>query len=193
MIAVTLAGLIGLAFGLLTQVPDLVSKGHISPLDTVNPYNPSILGFWIGKLSLFPLILILIAIAATARKAGWVKSIVNFLGAVVGVWLVICAGVIAVEAAHPKSDLPLAAAGAERDAFVTNATASCIKARQNTPEGKNLPEATISTLCSCYSNSLADVTTRDELEYYTQNRSPSPSLVEKIKATFQKCAQAGSK
>lgn len=70
-VAVAVAGLIGLAFGLLTAVPDLVSRGYITPLDTFNPYNASVLGHWVGRLSLSPLIFIGIAVAATReRRAG---------------------------------------------------------------------------------------------------------------------------
>lgn len=189
-IAVTLAGLIGLAFGLLISAPDLVSKGYVTPLDTFNPYNPRILGFWVGKLSLFPLIFIVIAIAVTARKAGWLLSMFSCLGAIAGVWLVICAGVIAVAAAaQPKSEFPLAAASADRDDFVSNATASCIRGRQNASESKNLSPATISALCGCYANSLADMTTREEFQYFAQTKSPPPSMIEKIKAVFQKCGR----
>jgi hypothetical protein len=188
--AVTIAVLTGLALGVLSQASSVISTGYITPLDTFNPFNAEILGYWVGALGFWPLLLIVIAIATTARKAGLGNSIFNGLGAILGVSFVIAFAVIVVAAAHPKKELPFAEVGRERAEFVKGASSSCIRSQQANPNNQSLPAVSIDTYCTCYANSLADVTTRAEVQYTDQHHAPAPSMVEKINATFQKCVQA---
>jgi GYF domain 2 len=187
---IIVVALAGLALAVLSEISRVVSAGEIRPLDTFDVFNPSVLGYWVGGLGWIPAIFIVIATAATARKAGLLISIFKGLGAIVGVSLVIIVVVITVTAAYPKKDFPLSDAGADRDAFVNNVLPSCIRGQQARPENKNLSTASINNFCTCYANSLADVTTRIEMEYFVQHQSPSSSMLEKINALYPKCAQA---
>jgi hypothetical protein len=188
--AVVIAFLAGLALAVLTQAIDVMRTGYITPLDTSNPFNPEVLGYWVGALSGVPLIFVVIVIAATARKAGLRNSIFNGLGAVigfVGVSLVIGYAVIAVATAQPTKELPFADASANRASFVKGASSSCAKKQQALPENKDVPAAAIDAFCSCYGNSLADVITKAELAHMDQHHTPAPSMVEKINMTVEKC------
>jgi hypothetical protein len=186
--AVIIAALAGLTVAVLSQSSSVIPIGYIPPLDIFNPFNLRILGYWVGVLGVLPLIGIAIAIGATARKAGLRNSILTGLGAVVGVSVVTTCAVVAVAIIQSKRELPLRTAGAARDSFVIDASSFCAKMEQ--PLNKNKASAaTINAVCSCYGNSLADITTRTELAYISLHRTFPPSTVEKTNAVSQKCVQ----
>jgi hypothetical protein len=187
--AVIIAALAGLTVAVLSQSSSLLPIGYIPPLDIFNPFNLRILGYWVGVLGVLPLICIAIAIGVTARKAGLRNSILTGFGAVVGVSLVISCAVVAVAIAQSKKELPLRDAGANRDSFVRDASSFCTRMEQSINRNKASGAATIDAVCSCYGNSLADVTTRTELAYIGQHHTFPPSTVEKTNAVSQKCAQ----
>jgi ABC-type transport system involved in multi-copper enzyme maturation permease subunit len=184
--AVIIAALAGLALAVLGQASGAIS--YIPPIDTLVPFNPRVLVYWVSVLGLFPLIFILIAIAVTARKAGLRSSIFTGLGAVVGVLLVIVGAVVAVGIVHAKRDFPFRDAGADRASFVKDATAFCIQ-KQRANRGKNQAALAESTeaVCSCYGNSLADMTTTAELAYIDKYHTFAPSLIAKTNIVSQKC------
>jgi hypothetical protein len=186
--AVIIAALAGLTVAVLSQSSRVIPIGHIPPPDIFNPFNLRILGYWVGVLGVLPLICIAIAIGATARKAGLRNSILTGLGAVVGVSLVISCAAVAVAITQSKKELPLREAGADRDSFVIDASSFCAKTERTINRNK-ASAATIDAVCSCYGNSLADVTTRTELAYIGQHHTFPPSTVEKTNAVSQKCAQ----
>jgi len=186
--AVIIAALAGLTVAVLSQSSSLIPIGYIPPLDIFNPFNLRILGYWIGVLGMLPLICIVIAISVTARKAGLRNSILTGLGAVAGVLLVTGSAVIAVTITQSKKELPLRNAGANRDSFVIDASSFCTKMEQTIKRNK-ASAATIDAVCSCYGNSLADVTTKTELAYIGLHHTFPPSMTEKTNAVSQKCAQ----
>jgi hypothetical protein len=189
--AVAIAGAVGLVFGFLSEVPSVASRGFVEPLDTLNPFNGGVLGHWTGALGIFPFIAILITAAATARKAGALHTILSGLGAILGVWLTICIVVIATAALYPQKELPLVGASPARADFLRTAISSCAAARQASPEGKDLSAATITTFCTCAANTVAEVITRDELQYFQQHQALMPSAIAKFGAARDKCLQAG--
>ena len=186
--AVIIAALAGLTVAVLSQSLSLIPIGYIPPPDIFNPFNLRILGYWVGVLGVLPLICIAIAVGATARKARLRNSILTGLGGVVGVSLVISCAVVAVTIIQSKRELPLRAAGPDRDSFVRDASSVCARMEQAINRN-NASAAAIDAVCSCYANSLADVTTRTELAYIGQHRTFPPSTTEKTNAVSQKCAQ----
>jgi len=186
--AVIIAALAGLTVAVLSQSSGVIPIGLIPPLDIFNAFNLRVLGYWVGVLGVFPLICIAIAIGVTARKAGFRNSILSALGAVVGVSLVISCAVVAFAIIQSNKELPLRAAGADRDSFVIDASSFFAKTERAINKNK-ASAATIDAVCSCYGNSLADVTTRTELAYIGLHHTFPPSTVEKTNAVSQKCAQ----
>jgi cytochrome bd-type quinol oxidase subunit 2 len=187
--SVTIASLAGLAAGVLVQGSKVITTGYLTPLDMFNPFNTFVLGYWVGALSIFPLIFVIIVIAATARKEGLRNSIFNGLGAVVGVLLVIVCAIIAVAATRPKKELPYAEASADRASFVGGASSSCAKSQRAAPENQDVSAAFIDAFCSCFGNSLADVATWAEVAYLDQHQTAAPSMIEKIGTVSQKCVR----
>ena len=183
--AVIIAALVGLTAAVLSQSSSVIPIGLIPPLDIFNPFNLRVLGSWVGVLGVLPLICIAIAIGATARKAGLRNSILTALGAVIGVSLVISCAAVAVAITQSKKELPLRSAGAARDSFVIDASSFC----ERTINRNKASAAAIHAVCSCYGNSLADVTTRTELAYIGQHHTFPPSMTDKTNAVSQKCAQ----
>jgi len=176
---VVVASLVGLGLAVSGKAPGVISSGSITPLDTFNPFNLSVLGYWVGILGFLPLILIVSTVAATARTAGLRSSVFNGLGAVVGVSLTIAGVVVAVAAAQPKKEFP------DRASLVKNATSSCIKNQRIIPKSEVASAAIIEVFCSCYGDSLADVTTMDEVTYQDQYQTFAPTMIEKINTTFK--------
>jgi hypothetical protein len=176
-----------LTLAVLSQASGAISD-YIPPIDTLVPFNPRVLIYWVVVLGFFPLIFILIAIAVTARKAGLRNSIVTGVGAIVGVSLVIVCAVMALGIVHAKRDYPFRDAGADRDSFVKQASSFCVK-NQHTIRGKNqtAQAASLEAVCSCYGNALADVTTRAELAYMDQHHTFAPSMTQKTGIVSQKC------
>jgi hypothetical protein len=187
--AVIIAALAGLTIAVLSQSSSLIPIGYIPPLDIFNPFNLHILGYWVGVLGVLPLICVAIAISVTARKAGLRNSILTGLGAVVGVSLVVSCAVVAVAIAQSKKELPLRTAGADRDSFVIDAKSFCARMEQSINRNKAPGAAVIDAVCSCYGDSLADVTTRTELAYIRQHHTFPPTMTEKTSSVSQKCAQ----
>jgi hypothetical protein len=191
--SLTIAAIIGLALSILGQASSVLTNGYVTPLDRFNPFNAEILAYWIGALGGLPLILIVGVVMVTWRKTGLRFSILNCIGAIVTVALIICLSIITLAAVeHPNKDTPLAAASADRATFIKSTSASCVTRQQSAPENKSVSAAAINDFCTCYGNSLADVTTMDELEYMVEHHGPSPSLTAKINAAFQKCVQLAS-
>ena len=186
--AVTIAFVAGLAIALLAQWSDVIGMGYNASLGT-SKFNGNVIAYWTGMLSGMPLIFVAIAIVATARKAGLRNSILNGLGAVVGVFgvsFVIICSVIALASAYPQKELPFANASEARSSFVRGASDSCAQKQKALAQNKNVPAAAIDAYCSCFGNSLADVATRAEVASMGQ-RQTTPSLVEKFKTASEKC------
>jgi hypothetical protein len=183
---VFIAAVSGLALAIVSNASTVISKGGITPLDSINIFNGGVIGYWVGDLGVVPWIFIIIAAGLTARKAGLLSSIINALGAIVVVSLVIAVSIIALAASQQK-ELPVSE-GPERSAFITNLLDSCVKRQQALPENKNLSTATLRQFCACTGNSLADVMTRTEFEYFMQNHMPSTSASEKMRAASESCA-----
>jgi hypothetical protein len=186
--AVTIAFVAGLALALLAQWSEVIRMGYSASLGP-SKFNPNLISYWTGMLSGVPLIFVVIAIFATARKAGLRNSIINGLGAAVGVFgvsfVIICA-VIAFAGAYPQKELPFADASEARSAFVRGASDSCAQKQKALPQNKDVPAAAIDAYCSCFGKSLADVVTRTEVASMGQ-RQVIPSLVEKSKTASEKC------
>jgi hypothetical protein len=185
--SVIIAALVGLAISTIGAAIELIQKGRLEPIDPYYIFNPEILAYWIGRLGALSLLFIVVTVAATARKAGLRRSIFNGLGTIVCVSLVIAVTVLAVAAVKPKKEFPYQDAGSDRDTFVKSIIPKCITNTQAHPEYKNASAATLNEFCTCYANSLADVVTMDEVYKAYQNNEPPPSMVEKIKASYQKC------
>jgi hypothetical protein len=186
---VIIAVVAGLALTLLTNWSNLIQAGNGASLDPANPFDGNVLGYWAGMLSGVPMIFVVIAIVATARRAGARNSIISGLGAVTGVFcvsLAITYAVIAVAAAHPPKELPFADAGASRDSFVKGALNSCVQKQKELAQNKAVPAAAIDAYCSCVGNSMADLATRAEVAAMAQRQLP-PTLAEKIKTASQNC------
>jgi hypothetical protein len=187
-VAVTIAVVAGLALVLLAQWSDVIQMGQSASLGT-SKFDPNVISYWTGMLSGIPLIFVVIAIVATARKAGLRNSLLTGLVAVVGVFgvsfVVICS-VIAVATAYPQKELPFADAGGARNSFVKGALDSCAQKQKALPQNKDVPAATIDAYCSCFGNSLADAVTRAEAVSMGQ-RQTTPSLIEKLKTASEKC------
>jgi hypothetical protein len=185
---IIIAFVAGLAIALLTNWSDLIRVGYGASL-TSNPYSGNVLGYRAGELSSLPLIFVVVAIVATARRAGLRNSIINGLGAVVGVFgvsfVIVCA-VIAVAAAYPQKELPFADAGAARESFVRGASDTCAQKQKALPQNRDVPAGAIDAYCSCFGNALADVVTRADAASMGP-RQTTPSLVEKAKTASQKC------
>jgi hypothetical protein len=197
---VMVAFLAGLALAIPAQVLGVMLTGDITPLDTSDPFNGGILGYWAGAFGGLPLIFAVIAIVATARKSGLRNSVLSGLGAVVGtigVSVAVCGTVIAVASARPNKDgllakeLPFADAGANRDSFVRGASRTCAKNQQGLAKNEAVSAAAIDAFCSCYGNSLADIVTSAEVAYMEQNKAPAASMVEKINTVVEKCTPPG--
>jgi hypothetical protein len=186
--AVTIAVVAGLAIALLAQWSDVVRMAYDASLGT-SKFNGNVVGYWTGMLSGLPLIFVVVAIVATARKAGVRNSILNGLGAVVGVFgvsfVIICA-VIAFAPAYPQKELPFADASEARISFVRGASDSCVQKQKALPQNKDVPAAAINAYCSCFGNSMADVATRAEVASMG-HRQMTPSLAEKFKTAAEKC------
>jgi hypothetical protein len=183
----------GVAFQALRKelgvVPDL---SYLPPLDAPGPINSYMLGYWAGYWTVVPLIAAVIAIAATARKAGLRSSIFNCLGAlaaIIGITAIMSGAQIAIAAIYPKKDLPFADASSEREGFLRGFMSTCTKTQQAAPENTGVSAAVINAFCSCSANSVADSVTRDEIAYIELHKTGGTSFIEKVNTSSQKCAE----
>jgi hypothetical protein len=186
---VAIALVVGLALTLLIQVPDVMRAVSIASLNTSDRFNPNLLSYWFGLLTGVPLLFVIIAILATAWKAGLRNTVVTGLCAVVGVIALSSAityAVVSVAAALPQKELPFADASSARTSFVKGASESCAQGQKALPQNKSVPAAVIDAYCSCFGNAVADVATRTEVAAMGQ-RQTTPTLVEKMKTASQKC------
>jgi hypothetical protein len=172
----------------LGAVPPL---SYLPPLDSSGPINLDMLGYWARYWASAPIIFAVIAIAATARKAGLRSSIVNGLGTVaaaIGITALLGGAQIAIAAIYPKINLPLTDASSDRDSFLRGFKSTCTMRMQANPEYNGLPAEAIDAFCSCAGNSAADAVTRVEIAYMEQHKAVAASFTEKVKTAYQKCA-----
>jgi hypothetical protein len=143
-------------------------------------------------LSSVPVIFVVIAILATAWKAGLRNSILTGLGALVGVFgvsfVLICGSIALAAAYYPQKDLPLADTGKFRSSFVKGMSESCAQKEKAHPQNKDVPSAAIDSFCLCFANALADTSTRADIVSIGLHET-TPSLSEKLKTALAKCAQ----
>jgi hypothetical protein len=186
-IAVTIAFVAGFAIQLLTQSPSVISMGYFVYLSN---FSGNVIAYWTGMLSSLPGMFAVIAIVATAWKAGLRNSILTGLGAVAaafGVSLALIYGTIAFTAAYyPKKELAFADAGEIRNSAVKGASDSCVQKQKALPQSKNLPAAAIDAYCLCFGSAWADVATTADVASIAL-RQTTPSLIAKIKTASEKC------
>ena len=187
--AVSVAILAGLPISLLL-VAASGAEGGLSPIDPYNIFNPEVIGHWVGRIGFIPLIFVVIVLIVTCRKAGFFISILNAIGAVVAISLVTGIIVVCVAAVYSVKEFPLKALGLDRDDFVKNLVSSCLRRQQTIPENKGVPQTTLNEFCTCNANSLADVTTKEDIKYQVEHGGFSPNAAAKMTSSAEKCAQA---
>jgi hypothetical protein len=161
----------------------------LTPIDPYQILNGEVIGHWVGRLGFLPLIFVVGAIAFSFRRTAIWISILNLFGAVMGISLAIAIGVVAIAAAYPAAEFPFAA-GAERDAFIKDGMVSCIRRQRGLPENRGATDQALNTFCSCYTNSAADVTTREDIQYQAKYRTMSAVAQANLTASYNKCLQA---
>lgn len=158
---------------LLTGGPNLLTDG---PIDTLDPFNDEVIRHWLVYLGAIPLVVALIVVARTAKNAGRRSTILNAIGAVVGIPLVVTTLVIGAGFALATNDnMPYAADSVGRRLFVKVAAAACVKNGAGASVG--VPAAQGVAYCSCTANAIADVVTREEVIGLTQAAMRDTGLV----------------
>jgi amino acid transporter len=176
------AALIAFALTLISPIGDAVTKGYIEPLDTLNPTNGEIIAHWIGFLGGLPLIVALITVAVTGRKAGLRSSLLNGIGAIIVIPLILLPLIVATAAAFSTNDeYPFMKDGVGRRLFVKQAKSSCAEQLSKASDGS---QALIDAFCSCYAGTFADTTTRTEVLRFN-----AQAVREKGAAIGEKCRQ----
>jgi hypothetical protein len=187
--AVIKAATIGLAISLVVTAVGIVSEGRLKPIDPYLILNPGIIGHWVGRVGPIPAIFVIVAIGLRFREAGLWMSVLNFVGAVVGISLVISAGVVIAAAVYPVAEFPLAVPGPHRDDFVQKGLTSCFRSQRGRAENQGVPDGTISSFCKCYIDSLAETSTKEDIEYQVKHGTFSPHAVTKMTAAYNECNQ----
>jgi hypothetical protein len=189
------AALLGLIASLLITAMGIMNQGGLKPweLDEFQITNPEVIAYWIGGLGFIPFMCVLVVIARSFRKAGAAVSILNAIGGIVVVSLFIGIGVVA--SAHvrsvTRSDTELSwKSGQARTYFVGKAMESCFSKQRSLPDNRGLSDAVLKDFCGCYANSIADVTTNEDMKYWNEHGNPSPSSISKMQASYERCQQA---
>jgi hypothetical protein len=155
---VTECALIAFALALISPALSALTVGHIDPLD---PLNSGVIGNWVRQLGALPLLVALIAIAVTARKAGWRSSFFNAAGAVVTIPVAIAPVVIITAAILvPTGEYPLSQDGINRRQFV-DAKKACLAKQKGAPA---VAPSVVTAYCTCLGTSMADVATKSDLD-----------------------------
>jgi len=181
--------LVGLAVTIAIAAINALTAGRLDPIDPMRPMNPEILGYWFGNLGWIPLIAAIVVMIIGFRKSGVGISIATFLGAVVGLLVVICTLVGVVASAYPVGELPLATPGPERDAFMRSATESCFRKQRPAPANNALSDADVQKFCRCVAEAIARQTTREDIDYQEKNKTFSPVVASRITQAARTCAQ----
>jgi hypothetical protein len=182
------ATLIGFALSIVVTAVSVLQEGRLDPIDPYQIFNGGVIGHWVGRVGFLPLIFAIGAIAFSIRKTPIWVSILNLVGAVVGISLVVAIGVVAVAAAYPVSERPFAS-GAERDNFIKSGMSSCVRTQRGRPENRNVSDDAINAFCSCYTNAAADSTTHEDIQYQTKYGAMSDDAKAKLTAAYNKCLQ----
>ena len=131
------------------------------PLDTFNPLNGEVIASWIGQLGGLPLIVALITVAVTGRKAGWRSLLLNGIGAIIAIPLILLPLIVATAAAFSTNDeYPFVKDGVGRRLFVKQAKSKCAEQLSRAPD---ISQALTDAYCSCVAGVFADTTTRTEV------------------------------
>ena len=149
------AMLIGFAVSIVVTGISVIPKGRLDPIDPYQIFNPGVIAQWVGRVGVLPLIFAIGAIGFSIRKTPMWVSILNLVSAVVGIAFVVAVGVVAVAAVYPVAERPFAS-GAERDDFIKNGMASCVRTQRSRPENRGVSDDAINAFCLCYTNAAAD-------------------------------------
>jgi hypothetical protein len=184
--------LIGLGVSIVVAAISVLQAGRMDPIDPYQIFNAGVIGRWVGRVGFLPLIFAIGAIVFSIRKTAIWVSILNLVGAVVGISLVVAIGVVALAATYPITERPFAS-GADRDTFITNGMASCVRRQRGLLENRDVSDAAIHVFCSCYTNAAADATTREDVQYEAKYGTMSDDTKAKLTAAYNKCVQATRK
>ena len=184
-----IATLIGLAAAIVLAAISSLEAGRLAPIDPLQPLNPGIIGYWVGRLGFIPLIAAIGAMIVGFRKSGAGVTILTFIGALVGIVVVICGLVAVVAAAYPRAEFPLAAPGAARDEYVRAAMGSCLRTQRAAEVNRALSDADIQKYCRCFVEAVAAKTKREDIAYHEKNRALSPAMISLMTEAASTCAQ----
>jgi hypothetical protein len=184
-----IATLIGLAIAIAIAAINTLSAGHLDLIDPFQPLNPGIMGYWVGRLGLIPLIAAIGAMIIGFKKYGVSVSIFSFMGTLVGLVVVICGLVAVVAAAYPVAPFPFAAPGPARDEFVRGTAGSCFKTQRAVPANRPLADADLQKYCQCAAEALASQTSREDIDYRQKNGTFAPATVSRMTQAAGACRQ----
>ena len=186
------ATLIGLGVSIALAAINVLQAGRLDPIDPYQIFNAEVIARWVGRVGFIPLIFAIGAIAFSIRKTAIWVSILNLVGAAVGISLVIAVGVVALAAAYPVTEHPFAS-GSERDAFIRNGTASCVRKQRGLPENRDVSDDAMNAFCSCYTSAAADATTREDIQYQAKYGTMSADAKDRLTTAYNKCLPRNSR
>lgn len=147
---------------LLLPISELVNPGYLIPIDTIDPFNGDVIGYWVGLLGGVPVIIALIVIAVTAKGAGWRKSLAHVGAVLIGFPVLLTLLVMAVSwTLATPGEKPFATDSMGRRHFVAITANACMKAGAGASIG--VPSAQGDAYCSCAANAMADAVSREEV------------------------------
>lgn len=184
------AAFIGLAISIALAALHAAQEGRVDPIDPYWVLNPEIMSHWIGKAGIIPLIFVIGTITFTFRKYSWWVSVLNLLGAVFGISVAVSLGISALAAVYPVREFPFAAAGPDREEFVQNAMAGCVRKQRSVPENRGVQDEIISRFCKCQAEASADITKREDIEYQVKYGSLSAEAIERLTASYNRCLES---
>ncbi len=183
--------LIGFAASFTVAAGNLLAGGQLKPMAPYWTPTPSITGYWTSPIGIIPLLFALGAIAVTVRKTSPWVSVLNFLGVIVTIPALVSIMAFTVAVAHPPApEFPYAAAGPEREWFVRDTVETCRKKARDNPQNAAVSEQAVRDYCTCYAISLADVTTRDHIEYHAKHGNLAPDAVPKLRIASGRCVRS---
>jgi hypothetical protein len=180
------ATVIGFAVSLAVTAASVLQKGRLDPIDPYDIFNAEVIARWVGQVGAIPLLCAIGATMYTFPKTPIWISFLNLVVAIAGIVLVIGIGVVAVAAAYPVSERPFAS-GADRDNFIKNGMASCVRAQRARPENRGVSDDTINAFCLCYTNAAADAATREDMQYQAKFGGMSADAQARLTAAYNKC------
>ena len=153
----------GFILSLISPTVSVISN-NLEPyeFDFIDIWNPEVISYWVGRITVVPILFVVVAILWKRKSETVGKSILNGLLAITLSIAVAIPFPIALNAFYPVNEFPYAQSGKVRDRFLKTVFDGCVSSIQSSAQDS----ANTENFCLCYAEGMAAQITLIDLKAF---------------------------